>query len=400
MVAMRAEQVAAIALASLVDFFLLTWDQAMKTLKIAKLVVVVSALSLLFVGVRLFVLKLGIARVHIATPSYHVDFSSASTQIGLIGLVNKTDPKAHCCNILETFTVTLEQLCKADGSIQLSEIAKRAEAEQCTCLDFFYCKLVVVTAISSNHYNEAQDMIASVQKFLPSTKLILYDLGLSAEQKGKLHQYCNVEVRPFVFEKYPAHTRRLKICVWKPFIIKEVTSEYEVVFWGDSSVRVVGTLFAEKVLSFLLKFPFVAGSTLPLPIVSLTHDGMLQYLNLSLERKQMGRFDHLQAGCWVMWANYLMKTKFVNYWIDCALHQECIAPNGSKRLPCDFKLGDKNKGAGVYIGCHRYDQSALAMILIREFGLQVWDLTVHDEAVAVLHVQRKRTITHQFIKVC
>lgn len=396
---MRAAQVAAIALASLVDFFLLRWDQAMKTLKIIKLVVVVSALSLLFVGVRLL-LKLGIARVHIATPSYHVDFSSASTQIGLIGLVNKTDPKAHCCNILETFTVTLEQLCKADGSIQLSEIAKRAEAEQCTCLDFFYCKLVVVTAISSNHYNEAQDMIASVQKFLPSTKLILYDLGLSAEQKGKLHRYCNVEVRSFVFEKYPAHTGSLKMCAWKPFIIKEVTSEYEVVFWGDSSVRVVGTLFAEKLLSFLPKFPFVAGSALPLPIVSFTHDGMLQYLNMSVSRKQMGQFGQLQAGCWVMWANSLMKTKFLNYWIDCALHQECIAPHGSKRLHCDFKLGDKNKGAGVYIGCHRYDQSALAMILIREFGLQVWDLTVHDEALAVLHVQRKHTITHQFIKVC
>ena len=95
-----------------------------------------------------------------------------------------------------------------------------------------------------------------------------------------------------------------------------------------------------------------------------------------------------------------MKFKFLNYWVDCALHQECIAPHGSNLWPCDFKLGNKTKGAGVYIGCHRYDQSALAMILIRECGLQVRDLTVHDEALAVLHVQRKRTITHQFIKVC
>ena len=149
--------------------------------------------------------------------------------------------------------MTLEQLCKADGSIQPSEIAKRAEAEQCTCLNIFYCKLVVVTAISSNHYNEAQDMIASVQKFLPSTKLILYDLGLSEEQKGKLHQYCNVEVRPFVFEKYPPHTKNLKLYTWKIFIIKEVAGEYEVIFWGDSSVRVIGPSFAEKLYPFLLK---------------------------------------------------------------------------------------------------------------------------------------------------
>ena len=99
-----------------------------------------------------------------------------------------------------------------------------------------------------------------------------------------------------------------------------------------------------------------------------------------------------------MWANSVMRTKFLSYWVDCALHQECIAPPGTKLVPCNFKLGNENKGAGMYIGCHRYDQSALAMILIREFGLQVWNMTVHDEVKTLVHVQR--AVTHQFIKVC
>ena len=34
------------------------------------------------------------------------------------------------------------------------------------------------------------------------------------------------------------------------------------------------------------------------------------------------------------------------------------------------------------------NQSALAMILIREFGLQVWNMTVHDEVKTLVHVQR------------
>ena len=323
--------------------------------------------------------------------------SSFSSQVELIGVINETDPKMHCCKIVKN---TLEQLCRADGTIQLSEIAKRAEDQQCTCLDFFYCKLVVVTAISSNHYNEAQDMVASVQKYLPNTKLIVYDLGLEAQHTRQLNQYCNIEVRPFVFGKYPPHTKNLRTYAWKPFIINEITSKYEVVFWADSSVRVTGPLFAEKVLSFLLKFPFVAGSTLTLPIISLTHDGMLQYLNMPLSRKQMSQFGHIEAGCWVMWANSVMRTKFLSYWVDCALHQECIAPPGAKRAPCNFKLGNENKGTGMYIECHRYDQSALVMILIREFGLQVWNMTVHDDVKTLVHVQHKRTVTHQFIKVC
>ena len=380
--------------------------QRLKVIFIATVVILIVLLALLplrskVAEVQLYSLRPEVGRSKAQTPSPRPEVGSSNTSypVGLIGLVNKSDPKTHCCNILNTPKITLEQLCKADGSIKLGDIAKRAKAEQCTCLDFFYCKLVVVTAISSNHYEEAQGMIASIQKFLPSTKLIVYNLGLSAEQKRKVHQYCNVEVRPFRFEKYPPHTKNLQLYAWKTFIVKEVASEYEVLFWGDSSVRVVGPSFADKVFPFLLKFPFVAGSTTPLPIVSLTHDGMLKYLNMPVSRKQMGHFGHIEANCWVMWANSLMRNKFLTYWVDCGLHQKCIAPDGTSIYYCNFGLSRKNEGAGIYIGCHRYDQSALAMILIREFGVQVWDKVTHNEAKAVFRVQRQ-SITHQPIKQC
>ena len=184
---------------------------------------------------------------------------------------------------------------------------------------------------------------------------------------------------------------------WKPLIINEVTSGYEVIFWGDSSVRLKGVSFAEKLFPFLLKFPFVAGSVLDLPIISLTHDGMLKYLNLSLSRRQMGDFGHLEAGCWVMWVNNLMKSKFLNYWVDCALHQECIAPHGATQKHCH--LTTARKKTGVYAGCHRYDQSALAMILIREFGLGVWDSVVHKDSLSLFQVNHR--VTHDFtVKQC
>ena len=56
----------------------------------------------------------------------------------------------------------------------------------CTCEDFLICLLVVLTAISSNHFQEVKDMIASVQINLPYTRLIAYDLGLSIGDKTQL----------------------------------------------------------------------------------------------------------------------------------------------------------------------------------------------------------------------
>jgi len=311
------------------------------------------------------------------------------------GLINDSAPGLACCRISDGFT--LEQLCGADGSIKISESAKLARDQECTCLHFFYCRLVIVTAASSNHYAESQDMIGSVQKFLPNTKLIVYDLGLTRKQKETLHRYCNLEVRPFRHENYPPHTNILTTYAWKPLVINEVASRYEVVFWGDTSVRLRGDSFAEKIFPFLLKFPFVAGSVTELPIVSLTHDGMLKYLNLSLSRKQMGNFGHLEANCWVMWVNNLMHSKFLNYWVDCALHQECIDPHGATLWNCDLKIA--KKGTGVYTGCHRFDQSALDMILIREFGLGVWDSVVHKDSLSLFQVNRR--VTHNFtVKQC
>ena len=63
--------------------------------------------------------------------------------------------------------------------------------------------LVVVTGISDNHFEEAMDMIGSVHHFLPDTKIILYDVGLSKSHLQALHCIENIEVRHFKFAKYP-----------------------------------------------------------------------------------------------------------------------------------------------------------------------------------------------------
>ena len=80
---------------------------------------------------------------------------------------------------------------------------------------------------------------------MPDTEVIVYDLGLTAQQVKQIESYCNVkEVRPFQFDRYPKHTKMLFKYAWKPFIIKEMVDEYELFFYCDASCRMKGSLIS------------------------------------------------------------------------------------------------------------------------------------------------------------
>ena len=58
----------------------------------------------------------------------------------------------------------------------------------------------------------------------------------------------------------------------------------------------------------------------------------------------------------------MFKEKLLPSLVDCASHLECIAPNGSHLWGCYKALKP------IYWWCHRYDQSALNILLLRDFG--------------------------------
>ena len=259
---------------------------------------------------------------------------------------------------------------------------------RCTCTDLINCKIAVVKAFSSNHFNEAQDGIASIQHHYPAINIIIYNLGLTKQQVKNLTTSCNVHVYDLQYNRYPAHVRSLYNYAWKPIMLGEFSQDYEVIFYGDASVRLVNSRPAIDIMTRqMLKFPFVPGLMWSLPIISLTHDGMLRYLNITLSRKELNTFGHLQAGLWAVWAKEDVKKQLIKPWTDCALHSECIAPNGSGSR-CDFELRKKRSNEGIYIGCHRYDQSALSMLLIREYGIGVWKTMWYKEMQGLLGVER------------
>ena len=230
---------------------------------------------------------------------------------------------------------------------------------------YLYDHLVVLTAFSDNHFEEAKDMIASMQTCLPDKKIIVYDLGLSSNKKDEVRKYCNVELRLFQFENYKQpHIKRLSTYAWKPIIIKLVSQEYDVIMYGDASLRIISCNF-NQALDHLLKYPLLNLCPISWRAIEFTHDGMVKYLHYPEHRKDIAQLQSLQSGCFLMWANSVMQEKLIKPWLDCALHQDCIAPKGSRLRPCNFT----DVHDGHYIGCHRYDQSALNLILAREFGV-------------------------------
>ena len=199
-----------------------------------------------------------------------------------------------------------------------------------------YQRLVVFTAFSSNHFEEALDMIGSVQMYLPHTKIIVYDIGLSTEERGKVTKYCNVELRTFDFAKYPPHVKNIKNYAWRPFMLQELAQEYDVILYGDASLRITGHNIS-KALECLLDFPFLDVISDNHPIISLTHETQIEYFNFPPSRKYMAHWKTVQATAWFLLVNDLTKEKIIAPWVDCVVHEECVAPEGATKENCDYK---------------------------------------------------------------
>ena len=231
-------------------------------------------------------------------------------------------------------------------------------------------RLVVLTATSNNHFHEIQGMLKSMHNCFPDKKIILYDLGMSPDKSDKLSTFVgNIELRHFPFDDYShlPHVKRLHTYAWKPIIFKLVSQEYDVIMYGDASLR-MRTCDMDKALEHVIhEFPLLNARPLYHHAVEFTHDGMIEYLHFPKARKDIADIQTLEASGWLMWVTPIITEKVIEPWLDCALHEECIAPNGTRIWPCNFT----GVHDGHFVGCHRFDQSAINLILVREFGMNV-----------------------------
>jgi hypothetical protein len=211
--------------------------------------------------------------------------------------------------------------------------------------------VTIVTAASAGYYRALVQFLNSVRQHLPNTPVIVYDLGLTADQQARFSRRftsTGFPLRPFAFDKHPDFVRRHPgYGAWKAPIIADVLEETRGrVLWLDSATIVRGSL--KPIDDSLDRTGFyspIGGST---DLARWTHPSTLAYLEADDLRHVRNRASGV---CAFDYANPAAR-EVVDEWRRLSLIEECIAPAGATRQN------------------HRFDQS-LFTILMNRSGAQL-----------------------------
>lgn len=218
----------------------------------------------------------------------------------------------------------------------------------------------VVGAISDNHVNEMLDMPSSIVKNMPERGILIYDLGLNARSQQTLTALCNVTVRGFRRDVHPDFLKGLHGMRWKPLILHSVMQEFGGVLYADASIR-----FKKKINTiryFSKGTGFIGFSPANVsPVSAFTHESTMN--SLGMPRKDTAHQWLTIGGIQVWIDRRVVRETLMRQWLGCALSPKCMNPPGATPYGCNF--GARYQGG--FIGCHRYDQSAISVILQKMF---------------------------------
>ncbi|XP_067123407.1 uncharacterized protein [Centruroides vittatus] len=139
-------------------------------------------------------------------------------------------------------------------------------------------------------------------------------------------------------------------------IVGEVLDQAGAVIWMDVNFKIISSQI-DGVLQKAQKERLVSWS-IDQPTSTLTHPKMFDYFQT---RQDNFYFHRMVEPSHILLYNIgLIHQHLMLPWVQCALTPDCIAPIGVQSSGCRF---DK-KPLYRYSGCHRYDMSALNVMLL------------------------------------
>lgn len=239
----------------------------------------------------------------------------------------------------------------------------------------------IVSGVSSSNYHNAIHLINSVQRYLTSQEVMIFDLGLGSYDLVQLKKHCNhrthCHIRSFDFDKFPHHLKDTHMQAFRPIAIQMALNDYGSVIWTDSSES-----FITDNISSVLQQAHSTGITAWTiksrePTSALTHPTMFQYFHTKQENyyfQHMVSSDHL-----VLYNTARIHKHLMLPWVRCALSTECMWPRGAQNTGCRRN----RKPLYRYSGCHRCSTSALNVILGLMFDYNEESYTSYHEVFGI-----------------
>ena len=189
--------------------------------------------------------------------------------------------------------------------------------------------MILVTGADYTHAQSLRQFLASVRRFEPGMRTIVYDLGLTFVQRWRITLgFPHVELRHFAFGKFPAHFNiRIQAgqYAWKPAIVFGVLQEVqEPICWMDAGNILTEPLTAVR--TAVGKNGFYSPSSRG-TISEWTHPKMLAHFGVG---DAWGRGKaNLNGACVTLDPACQAAQDLAKKWYEGALDKSCIAPEGS-----------------------------------------------------------------------
>ncbi|XP_062584707.1 uncharacterized protein LOC134246365 [Saccostrea cucullata] len=218
----------------------------------------------------------------------------------------------------------------------------------------------IVTAASQQTFSQIEHLVSSVQYFYPKEDIYVFDLDLTDAQRMKLSAFCNVRLRGFWLNLFPSFIHDLSNFHWRPLIIQTALAEFGHITWINPGFKVSSMAFNDLVHKSEEPGILVIGQNADYSTFAVTHPKMYKYL--TVDRTQLFKSPHIEVRAMIIHNTEEVMNNFMKLLSACAVEEQCLSPPGAAPS-CRFDVTGRE-----YADCHRYDESAVNIILKNWLG--------------------------------
>uniref|UniRef100_A0A2C9M1X4 Uncharacterized protein n=1 Tax=Biomphalaria glabrata TaxID=6526 RepID=A0A2C9M1X4_BIOGL len=223
--------------------------------------------------------------------------------------------------------------------------------------------VIFVTATFDNLFEGTQALVHNLHTVVyPKVKnmtLVIFDIGLTPEQKEKTKKACMCHFIVFPFELFPGFFKERGCNAWKPLIVMaSMLKANKLVVYQDASISYKDTVLELLDRGYRLGLQ-LWGANWMYNIPVATSKGMFDYMG----DKPCAylKYPQIQSGVMVFKkASFIVRT-ILEPWAKCGFEKDCFCP-----LTREDSVDCTHKKIEIHM-CHRFDQSALSMFVSKLF---------------------------------